>query len=90
MSEEQARAAAISDGFDAADITPEVLSMYGFKAPDPLANVTVAPPAVSQAEIDAAKQAGQDEAKSNQLPAQVLQGVKDVVGVVAPIVKGVL
>jgi hypothetical protein len=79
MTQEEAKQAALAAGIREDQITPQILAFYGYTPPAPTAGVVtgaVIPPETVKADIAALEK----EAKENQIPAQFMSKVTNVLG----------
>lgn len=80
---EEARAKARAAKIPEEDITPAVLKLYGWEPGNPLADVDLSGPAVTEKQLNEHLAMLVDEAKANSVPNTIIKGIKTVVGLAA-------
>lgn len=79
---QEAKQALIAKGYQG-EPTPAALRQEGWEPGNPLENVDLDGPAVTEAELNDNLALLLEEAKANRMPAQILQGITTVVGMAA-------
>jgi hypothetical protein len=67
--------------------TPQILRLYGWEPADPLAGVDISGPAVSPAELKDHLALLAEEAKANNVPAKIMEGIAKFGGMALKLVK---